>query len=82
MTLRGNWRRIVGGIGFVVAVGFDERGAGPVAGPWSLQADAGVYRLDVVLKSAAASGRVSRSIDLQDGASITVAVTGALSGAQ
>lgn len=128
MTLRGNWRRIVGGIGFVLAVAwlasrgacksegaegairfqigergaevrslraelhrgddpevlgfwernFDEGGAGAVVGPWSLHADAGVYRLDVVVKSATASGRVSRSIDLQDGASITVDVTEAL----
>ncbi len=128
MTLRGNWRRMVGGIGLVLAVAwlasrgackaesaeaairfqigergaevrslraelrrgddpevlgfweknFDERGVGAVAGPWSLKADAGVYRLDVVVKSATASGRVSRSIDLQDGASITVDVTEAL----
>lgn len=132
MTLRGNWRRIAGGIGLVLAVAwiagrgackseaaeaairfqigergaevrslraelyrgddpevlgfweknFDERGAGSVAGPWPLKADEGVYRLEVVVKTAAASGRVSRSIDLQDGASITVDVTDAVPAAR
>lgn len=128
MNLKANWRRIVGGIGFVLAVAwlaghksckaematgairfrlgdraaevrsvraelhrgddpevlgfwqgnFDQRGSGPVAGPWNLRADPGLYRVDVVVKTAAASGQVSRSIDLQDGAAITVDVSDAV----
>ncbi len=128
MTLRRNWRRIAGGIGFVLAVGwlasrgacksesaqasirfqlgdrsgevrslraelhrgddpeelafwernFDGRGSAPLAGPWTLRADRGVYRIEVVVRTGAGSGRVSRSIDLQEGASITVDVTDAL----
>ncbi len=128
MDVRRNWRRILGGIAFVLAVAwlaghkackaelatgavrfqlgeraaavrsiraelhrgddlevlgywernFDERGSGPVAGPWSLRADPGVYRVQVDVKTAAASGRVSRSIDLEDGASITVDVSDAV----
>ena len=127
MDVRRNWRRILGGIGFVLAVAwlaghksckaematgavrfqlgdraaevrsiraelhrggdpellgfwernFDERGSAPVAGPWNLRADPGVYRLEVEVRKAGASGRVSRSIDLQDGASITVDVSDA-----
>jgi len=132
MRLRRNWRRIAGGIGFVLAVawlagrgackselaeadirfqlgeagaevrslraelrrsadpeviGFWERnfepsGSGPVAGPWKLRADPGLYRLEVVIKTASASGRASRSIDLQNGASITVDLTEAAAAAR
>jgi hypothetical protein len=128
MNLKANWRRILGGIGFVLAVAwlaghkscqsematgavrfqlgeraagvrsiraelhrgddpevlgfweriFDERGSAPIAGPWNLHADPGVYRLEVEVKSAEARGRASRSIDLEDGASITVDVTDAV----
>lgn len=128
MELRRNWRRILGGIGFILAVAwlaghkscqaetatgairfrlgeraaevrsvraelhrgddpevigfwernFDQSGSAPVAGPWNLRADPGLYRVDVVVRTAAASGRASRSIDLQDGASITVDVSDAV----
>lgn len=132
MELRRSWRRIAGGIGFVLAIAwlasrgtckaesatgavsfrlgdaagevrslraelhrgddpevlgfwerhFDAAGSGPVAGPWNLRADPGVYRLEVVVKTEAGSRRVSRSIDLQDGASITVDLTDASSPAE
>jgi hypothetical protein len=128
MNLTRSWRRIVGGIAFVIAVAwlatratcgsdsaavtvrfglgeragevrslraelqrgdspevlafweksFDERGAGPLAGPWSLRADAGLYRLEVEVTTQAGSGRTSRRIELRDGASISVDVSDAL----
>lgn len=132
MELRRNWRRIVGGVAFVIAVAwlagrgacksesaeatirfrlgdagrevrslraelyrgddpevlgfwehnFDERGSGPVAGPWTVRADAGVYRLELVIRTAAATGRATRSIELREGASITVDITDALPAAR
>jgi len=128
MTLRRNWRRIAGGIGFVLAVAwlagrgackselaeaairfqvgdagaevrsiradlrrgddpevlayweknFDQRGSGPLAGPWPLRADAGLYRVEVVVRTDSESRRANRSIDLRDGASITIDLTDAL----
>jgi len=128
MELRRNWRRIVGGIGFILAVAwlaghkscqaesatgavrfqlgeraaavrsvraelhrgddpdvlgywemnFDARGSSPVAGPWKLRADPGTYWLDVVVKTASSSARVTRAIDLRDGASISVDVSDAV----
>lgn len=131
--LRSHWRRIVGGIGFLLAVAwlagrtcrsesaeatvrfrlgdgaaaaaavravraelrrgddpevlaywqrnFDERGSAPVVGPWTLRADAGLYRVDVEVRTASGSGRVTRSLDLQDGAAVTVDAGEALSAA-
>ena len=129
MNLTRNWRRLVGGVAFVLAVGwvatrgvcksdsaeaairfhlgetgaevrslraelhrgddpevlayweksFDERGSGPVAGPWRLRVDSGLYRVEVVIRTATASGVATRSIDLRDAMSITVDLTDALS---
>lgn len=128
MSLSRHWRRIVGGIAFVLAVAwlatrgtcgesgaevtirfrigeragevrsiraelqrgespevlafweksYDQRGAGPVAGPWALRADAGVYRLEVEVRTDAGSGRVSRQVELRDAASISLDVSEAL----
>ena len=128
MNLTRNWRRIAGGIAFVIAVAwlatrgscgsesagvtvrfglgeragevralraelqrgdspevlafweknFDQRGAGPFAGPWPVRADAGLYRLEVEVTTQAGSGRTSRRIELSDGASISVDVSDAI----
>lgn len=128
MNLSRHWRRIVGGVAFVLAVAwlatrstcgessaevtirfrlgeraaevrsvraelqrgdsrevlafweksFDQRGAGPVAGPWSFRADAGAYRLEVEVRTDSGSGRVSRQVELRDGAAISLDVSEAL----
>ncbi len=128
MDVRRNWRRIAGGIGFILAVGwlaghkacesdsatgvvhfklgeraaevrsvraelrrgddpevlgywemnYGERGSRPDAGSWSLHADAGTYWLDVVVRTASASARITRGIDLRDGAQITVDLSDAV----
>jgi hypothetical protein len=125
VDVKRNWRRIVGGIGFVLAVAwlagrgtckaesasatirfrvgdgaaqvrsiraelhrgddpevlaywernFDAAGSGPVAGPWNLRADAGAYRVDVVVRTDTGTAHASRQIELADGASITVDVS-------
>lgn len=132
IALARNWRRIVGGVAFVLAVAwlatrgacksdsaeaairfhlgetsaevrslraelhrgddpevlayweksFDERGSGAVAGPWRLRVDSGLYRVEVAIRTATASGVATRSVDLQDGRSITVDLTDALSAAR
>jgi hypothetical protein len=128
MNLSRHWRRIVGGVAFVIAVAwlatrgpcgeksaevsirfrigeraaevrtvraelyqsgdtevlafweksFDRRGAAPIAGPWSVRADASIYRLEVEVRTDTGSGRVARSVELRDGASISLDVSEAL----
>jgi hypothetical protein len=55
-----------------------DRGSGPTLGPWRLRADAGLYRLEVQLQSASDSLRASRAVQVEDGATITVDLTGDL----
>lgn len=125
MELRRNWRRIAGGLAFLLAIAFlgsracksesveaaiqfrlgaagaevrslraelyrgedpeqlgfwqksfDRRGAAAVVGPWRLRADEGVYRVEIEVATAAGSRRVTRRVELQDGATVTVDLTG------
>jgi hypothetical protein len=51
-----------------------ERGSGPVAARWPVRADSGLYRVAIRLRTARGSVRVERSIQLEDGATVTIDV--------
>jgi hypothetical protein len=55
---------------------FDEHGAAGTIGPWSLRADQGTYRLEIELRTAAGVRTASRGLHLEDGASVTIDLTG------
>jgi hypothetical protein len=128
MSLSRHWRRIVGGVAFVLAVAwlatrgtcgensaevtirfrlgeraaevrsiraelhagtgpevlafwegnYPEGGTGPAVGHWPLRADAGVYLVEVEVRTRAGSGRISRKVELRDGASISLDVSEAI----
>ena len=54
---------------------FREAGAPAVIGPWTLRADEGHYRLEIELRTAEGARTATRSIHVEDGASVTVDLT-------
>jgi hypothetical protein len=60
---------------------YEPGGRGPVH-HWPLRADAGVYRLEIEVRTETARARVTRRIELRDGATITVDLSGDLPAAR